>query len=218
MKNSTANGHTPSRYRAEFVDVLSRVEITTGRNEARCFDDGIAHIAALIAAVRSERRKAVLIGNGGSAAVASHAQNDLCKAAGVRALVFTEASLLTAIANDDGYGDVFRRPVALWSRRGDLLIAISSSGESTNIVQAVAAGRERRCSIVTLTGFSASNRLRRLGDVNVYVPASHYGHVETAHALIVHCAIDLVSIATRRSIGPGAEGLCLAPCRPLNRP
>jgi D-sedoheptulose 7-phosphate isomerase len=146
--------------------------------------------------VKDSNAKILLIGNGGSAALVSHMQNDLCKTVGVRAMVFTEGSLLTATANDDGYHAVFRRPVELWAEAHDLLIAVSSSGESENIVNAAIAAKAKGCRLVTMTGFSPMNRLRRLGDVNVYVPAATYGYVETAHALIAHCLTDNAVLRT----------------------
>jgi len=69
--------------------------------------------------------KALLIGNGGSAAIVSHMHNDLCKMVGVRAMCLTETPLMTALANDDGYETVFHKPISMWADRGDLLIAVS---------------------------------------------------------------------------------------------
>jgi D-sedoheptulose 7-phosphate isomerase len=134
----------------------------------------------------------MLIGNGGSAAIVSHVQNDLCKQAGIRALVFTEPPLLTALGNDCGYDSVFELPVELWASSGDLLIAVSSSGRSENILRAVHAATLQGCQIVTLSGFQADNPLRCMGDVNFYVPAHTYGFVESAHMALAHCLIDHV--------------------------
>jgi D-sedoheptulose 7-phosphate isomerase len=145
--------------------------------------------------VMREDKKIMVIGNGGSAAIASHFQNDLCKAIGVRALVFYEPSLLTALANDHGYRCIFQRPVELWAENGDLLIAISSSGESENILQAVQTARVKGCEIMTFSGFQAKNSLRRSGDLNFYVPSQSYGEVEVSHMALMHyltdCAITL---------------------------
>src|SRR4029450_8774875 len=118
---------------------------------------------------------ALLIANGGSAAIVSHLHNDLCKSVGMRAMVFHETSVLTAVANDDAYQDVFRRPVDLWADRGDVLIAVSSSGESENIVKAASLAKEKGCRVVTLTGLAPTNLLRRIGHVNIYVPSAAYG-------------------------------------------
>jgi D-sedoheptulose 7-phosphate isomerase len=189
----------PSAYLATFSRVLERVEVTTGDQGRVLVDEGIGSIVAWIVSLKERSGKALLIGNGGSAAIASHVQNDFCKALGVRALVFNEPPLLTAIANDDGFHDVFRRPIDLWADRDDLLIAISSSGQSENVVTAAAHAKERGCRVVTFTGFSPANRLRQVGTLNIYVPASTYGYVEMAHSVIAHCLIDFVAM---RSTAP----------------
>jgi D-sedoheptulose 7-phosphate isomerase len=126
--------------------------------------------------------------------------NVLCHAVGVRAIVFNEAPLLTAVANDHGYQDVFHRPIDLWADQHDVLIAVSSSGESPNIVKAATLAREKGCRVVTFTGFKPTNRLRQIGDVNVYVPASSYGYVEMAHSLISHCITDIAVMRTAAAI------------------
>ena len=138
----------------------------------------------------TSHRKIMLVGNGGSAAIVSHVQNDLCKAVGIRALVFTEQPLLTALANDNGYGSVYEFPVEQWAEAGDLLWAVSSSGNSENILRAALAASDRGCSIMTFTGFSTDNQLRQTGDLNFYVASDVYGYVETAHAGLSHMITD----------------------------
>ena len=136
----------------------------------------------------------MLIGNGGSAAIMSHLQNDLSKSAGIRAMVFTDASLLTATANDHGYGRVYEGPIELWADTGDVLIAVSSSGKSENILRGVRAARTGGAKIITLSGFSPENPLRKLGDLNFYVASPKYGEVEVCHNVLTNrFADDLVA-------------------------
>lgn len=189
-----------SAYLAAFSRVLERIEITTDEGETLSVDFGIDAVVESIVAVRERRGKALLIGNGGSAAIVSHVHNDLCKAVGVRALVFNETPFLTAMANDHGYHTVFHRPVDLWADADDLLIAVSSSGESENIVKAAALAKEKGCRVVTFTGFAPGNRLRQIGGLNVYVPVSDYGHVEMAHSVIAHFVTDTAVIRTSASV------------------
>jgi D-sedoheptulose 7-phosphate isomerase len=190
MKSSLVTA--PSAYLEAFSRLLERVEITAPGRVPRSLDDGIALVVESIVSLKSDGGgKVLLIGNGGSAAIVSHVHNDLCKVVGVRALVFNEAPLLTAVANDHGYHQVFHQPVDLWADCKDLLIAVSSSGESENIVRAAARAKDKGCRVATFTGFSPDNRLRQIGDVNIYVPDSAYGYVENAHSLIAHCVIDL---------------------------
>jgi len=185
-----------SGYFAEFSRVLERVEVTTRDGAGLPADDGIAAVIELIVTLKHQGGKALLIGNGGSAAIVSHMHNDLCKALGVRAIVFNETPLLTALANDEGYPEVFHRPIQLWADRHDVLISVSSAGESENIVKASALARDKGCKVVTFSGFKPTNRLRQIGDLNVYVPASTYGYVEMAHSVIAHCVTDIAAMRT----------------------
>jgi len=129
------------------------------------------------------------VGNGGSAALASHFAVDVFNA-GVRSTAFNDAALLTCMGNDCGYEQVFARPVALFASPGDVLIAISSSGRSPNILAAVGAARARGCAVITLSGFRPDNPLRGLGDWNFFAPAAAYGPVEMVHAFICHALVD----------------------------
>jgi D-sedoheptulose 7-phosphate isomerase len=189
MKSDSGAG--PNAYLVEFSRLVERIEITANQGEPMPLEQGIGSVIESIVSLKERGGKALLIGNGGSAAIVSHVHNDLCKAIGVRAIVFNDAPLFTATANDDGYHTVFQRPVDLWADANDLLIAVSSSGESENIVKAATLAKDKGCRLVTFTGFKPTNRLRQLGHLNVYVPASSYGPVEMAHSLIAHCVIDL---------------------------
>ena len=101
-------------------------------------------------------------------------------------MVFTEQPLLTALANDEGYGSVFEWPINMWAERNDLFITVSSSGQSENIVRGLKAAREKECRVITMSGFDPNNASRELGDLNFYVPSSVYAYVETAHTALAH--------------------------------
>ena len=186
--------NSATEYLQTLADLLSRVEVTDRNNSSQPLNDSAREAVAMIGSVREAGGKIMLIGNGGSASIASHIQNDLCKAVGVRTLVFNEQPLLTALANDDGYGSVFEMPVQLWSNQHDLLFAISSSGRSENILRAVSAASSRGCRVVTLSGFCTDNPLRRLGDLNFYVPSESYGHVELTHSTLLHFLTDSAAV------------------------
>jgi D-sedoheptulose 7-phosphate isomerase len=145
--------------------------------------------------IRAAGRRVMVVGNGGSAAIASHMQTDLAHSLGIRALVFTEPSVLTAQANDHGYEVAYRNLVNLWGEPGDLLVAISSSGRSKNILNACEAARAKGARVVTLSGFGPDNPLRSQGDLNFYVESSLYGPVECAHQVLVHHLTDQVLAA-----------------------
>jgi D-sedoheptulose 7-phosphate isomerase len=135
--------------------------------------------------------KLMFVGNGGSAAIAGHMAIDYSKNGGLRATAFNDGAALTCLGNDLGYDQVFARQIEWHARPGDLLIAISSSGRSANILNAVAEARRRDCRILTLSGFGADNPLRRLGERNLYVASREYGFVEISHLALCHAVLDL---------------------------
>ncbi len=142
--------------------------------------------------VRREKRRLFLIGNGASASMASHIAADLSKNARLSAEVFSDLSLITAIANDLSYEEVFAEPLRRRMVARDMLVAISSSGNSKNIVRAVKEAKGLGGMVVTLSAMGADNAIRSLGHLNLYVPATTYGLAETAHAAILHYWVDRV--------------------------
>ncbi|GIX46870.1 MAG: hypothetical protein KatS3mg131_1081 [Candidatus Tectimicrobiota bacterium] len=176
-------------YLHELHGYLCRIDVTDWHGRRLSFDQGMSRAVELLATAGTSG-KILLVGNGGSAAIASHLHNDLCKEAGLRAMVFYDQPLLTALANDLGYEEVFAHALARWSTPGDLLLAISSSGQSANILRAVEVATLHGCRVITFSGFSPTNPLRRLGDVNFYVPAHTYGFVEVAHMVLAHGLAD----------------------------
>jgi len=177
-------------YIRNLSELLMSTQVTDEHGADLSLDGGVNKAVEIILSVRSESGNVMVIGNGGSAAIASHMQSDLLRAVGIGAMVFSEASLLTALANDYGYGCVFERPVQLWAEARDLLVAISSSGQSENILRAARAAAGRGCQIITLSGFKADNPLRRLGNVNFYISSQAYGYVESAHSILAHFLTD----------------------------
>ena len=123
--------------------------------------------------------------------MASHFAADLAKNAHLHTEVFSDLSLVTAIANDMGYEHVFSEPLSRRAQKGDMLIAISSSGRSPNVLAAVAVARAHRVTVVTLSGMHDDNPLRAAGDLNFYVPATSYGYAETCHSSILHHWMDM---------------------------
>lgn len=139
------------------------------------------------------RGSAVLIaGNGGSAAIASHCAVDFTKSAGIRCLTFNEPDLITCLANDYGYERWVEKALEFYARPGDLVILISSSGQSPNMVRAAQHARARGLTLVTLTGFSAANPLRALGHVNFWVDSTVYNVVEMTHQMWLLAVCDLL--------------------------
>ena len=181
---------TFSGYAQELCLLLSHIEVTADSGERMSLEEGMNRVTSIILSKKSEERKIIVIGNGGSAAIASHMQNDLCKAVAVRSLVFNEAPLLSALSNDLSYMVAFEVLVDLWAENGDVLIAISSSGKSENIIRAADTARNKGCSVITLSGFKSNNPLRQKGDINFYIPVEDYGFVELGHSILTHYISD----------------------------
>jgi D-sedoheptulose 7-phosphate isomerase len=179
------------QYSEELLSFLERIIITDIKGQTLDVNEGLSQIITNTRKLKTTQNKVMIIGNGGSAAIASHLQNDLCKSAQIRAMVFTEPPLLTALSNDISYTAAYRELVNLWADKGDILFSISSSGRSQNIIDAVSTAREKGCNpIITLSGFLPDNPLRCLGDINCYIPSNEYGYVELAHSVLSHFVSD----------------------------
>ena len=135
-------------------------------------------------------KKTMIFGNGGSAAMASHVTVDLTKTAGIRAVNFNEADLLTCFANDYGYKNWVAKALEFYADEGDLAIMISSSGQSPNMLNGAKQAKEMKLPLVTLSGFRADNPLRTMGDVNLWVDSTAYNIVEMTHHVWLLAIID----------------------------
>ena len=169
---------------------LRRLAVTDRTGAAVSTADAVGQWVAMTRTAHEGGGYLYIIGNGGSAGMASHMAADACKNGHLRALSFSDVALLTATANDLAYDQVFSLPLERLARPGDLLVAISSSGNSPNIVRALEASRAIGLRAVTLTGMDGGNRARTLGDLNFYVPLSRYGWTESAHQVILHYWFD----------------------------
>ncbi|RJR34100.1 MAG: SIS domain-containing protein [Deltaproteobacteria bacterium] len=139
-----------------------------------------------------------LIGNGASASMASHISADLAKNAHLHTMVFTDLSLITACANDLCYEEVFADPLRRQMKKGDMLVAISSSGQSANILRAAQVAGKLGGLVITLSAMKPDNPLRTMGAYNFYVPAGTYGLAETSHAAILHFWVDQMVTVMRQ--------------------
>ncbi|MDE3155561.1 MAG: SIS domain-containing protein [Acidobacteriota bacterium] len=194
------NSDSATAYLRRLCDLACNVQVNREDGRPVPFEAAVAQAVDALAAVRMAGRKVLLVGNGGSAAVASHLQTDLCNAAGVRALVFNDAPLVTALANDFGASSVFERPASLWVDAGDLLLAVSSSGRSENILRAVRACVAGGAKAITLSGFAPDNPLRRSGHLNFYVSSQAYGYVELVHGILAHLFSDFLVQRQQREV------------------
>src|SRR5215472_12459807 len=174
------------------ADLLCATEVTSASRARLDFGDAVDWVTNRARAVHAAGNKLIFVGNGGSAAIASHMATDYSKNGGVRALALNDASMLTCLGNDLGYDRVFAKQIELHARKGDLVIAISSSGRSPNILNAVDAAAAAGCAIATMSGFTPDNPLRRKGEWNFYVASDRYGFVEIGHLTICHAVLDFL--------------------------
>lgn len=154
--------------------------------------DLLTKAAEMIKKANINGGKTIFVGNGGSAAMASHLSVDLTKAAGIRAINFNEADLLTCFANDYGYENWVARALEAYADKNDVVVLISSSGKSPNIINGVAQARRMELPVITLSGFSSDNPLRKLGDVNFWCDSKLYNIVEMTHHVWLLAIVDYV--------------------------
>ena len=179
---------TVTRYLDEVSDAARRVDVAA-----------ITDLLDLLEAAYRECRSVFVIGNGGSAANASHFAQDLSKGAlpsprskRFRVLSLTDnTAFMTAVSNDMGYEHVFDFQLRQFAEAGDVLVAISGSGNSPNILKAVEFAHEAGMQVVSVTGFDGG-RLRPLGDIQLHVPCDDMCQSEAVHAVLFHLVTDLL--------------------------
>lgn len=150
-------------------------------------------ISRIIKNVKKNKKKVILVGNGGSAAMASHVSVDLTKMCKIRAINFNEADLLTCFSNDYGYENWTWRAISFHADEKDLVICISSSGESKNIINAAKFSKKIGCKVVTLTGFNKSNSVKKIGHVNLWANSKNYNFIEMIHHTWLLLIVDMIA-------------------------
>ena len=142
----------------------------------------------------------VIVGNGGSAAIASHVAVDFLKAVGIRAITFNESSLITCYSNDYGYENWVKEALKSYVTKNDTIILISSSGESLNIINAAKYANIHNLNLITFSGFNKKNSLSKLGNLNIWVDSTNYNYVEITHNNFLLILVDLVKFNLNKTI------------------
>lgn len=170
-----------SDYKRDLITALDTVDL-----------DRVEELIEVFRKARAEDRQIFVFGNGGSAATANHFACDIVKGASYgrdkrfRIMALSEqVATMTAYSNDVGYESVFVEPLKNFARPGDIAMAISGSGNSENVIRAIAYANSIGCYTVGLSGMSGG-RLRPSVDLSVHVPANHMGRVEDAHFFVCH--------------------------------
>src|SRR5689334_7669091 len=162
------------RWIGSLANAMRAAEVTDRASKKITLEAGCEWVRKAAHEAHDAGNKIIFIGNGGSAGIASHLAIDFSKNGALRSLAFNDPSALTCLGNDLGYQNVFAKQLEFHARAGDLLVAISSSGRSPNILAAVETARQRQVGVVTFSGFDADNPLRRSGDVNFHVSSRLY--------------------------------------------
>ena len=143
--------------------------------------------------IKKNKKKIIIFGNGGSAAISSHFSVDMTKNANIRCINFNEPDLITCFSNDFGYDNWLSNSIKFYGDKGDILIAISSSGKSKNIINGCAAAKKKKFSkIITLTGYSINNPVMKKGDINLWINSKAYNFIENIHQFWLLLLVDLV--------------------------
>lgn len=180
-------------YIEELIEKIYGITVRR-KSEEKCstYQDGIQILLDVFLKHKESGSMLFFIGNGGSSAIASHMTADFMKNGGMNTYSLYDNAVTTCMGNDYGYEYIFSKPMEFLVQEGDLVVSISSSGNSANIINGIVTAKKKGAEIITFTGFSKDNKARALGDVNLYVPCSKYGIVESIHNLILQQIVDLI--------------------------
>ena len=178
-------------YIEELIDVLQSTEFNKGAT-SYSYEDGIKLLVDIFTKHKKSGSKVYFIGNGGSAAIASHMTADFMKNGGMNTVSLYDNAVTTCMGNDYGFEDVFSKPLSFLVSEGDLLVAISSSGKSQNILNSIDVAKSKGLNTISFTGFDSDNPVRSSSDAGVYIPSHKYGIVESIHNLILQEIVDLI--------------------------
>ena len=188
------------------MDPLSRVRdhfaesIATKQTSADALAESIAAAGRVMSDALLADGKILSCGNGGSAADAQHFSSELLnrfemERPGLPAMALTtDASTVTSISNDYSYEEIFSKQVRALGKPQDVLLGISTSGNSENVIRAIAAAHERGMKVVALSGRDGGRMadLFREGDVEIRVPATRTARIQEVHLVVIHCLCDLI--------------------------
>ena len=180
----------------QFKGTVVSTEISNEENLKFSLEDGLNKIYKLLLNLKNKKGNLYIIGNGGSAAIASHAVIDFMNVANISAHTLHDSASLTCMANDYGYENSFAKILNFILKKEDVLIIVSSSGKSKNMINAGKIVKEIGSILITLSGFNSKNTLRTLGDINIWSNSEDYGIVEVTHQFILHNLADRFLNAT----------------------
>lgn len=180
------------QYINELIQTLEQTKVYIRNDIEMNYDTGMQTLVTCFTRHKEAGTQIFFIGNGGSSAIASHMTADFMKNGGMKTYSLYDNAVTTCMGNDYGYEYVFSRPLEFLGKERDLLVAVSSSGNSQNIVNAIDTANVKNMEIITFTGFKRDNKAKQSGTINVYVPSEKYGIVESIHNLMLQQVVDLI--------------------------
>jgi D-sedoheptulose 7-phosphate isomerase len=174
----------------EFIkDYLERYNRSLFEND---ISDQMIKMKNMLINLKNNGKKVIIAGNGGSAAMASHASVDFTKQGGIRTVNFNESDLITCFANDYGFENWVAKAIEFYADKGDMVILISSSGSSQNMINASKKAKDIGLPIVTFSGFTHDNPLKKEGEINFWVDSKAYNVIENTHLIWLLMICDLI--------------------------
>lgn len=179
-------------YQKKLIEVMTNIELLNHKDSiiTKDYEILIGTLISIFQKAKADNKQVFFIGNGGSSGIAEHMTTDFMKNGGIHARSMFSTTVLTCFGNDYGYEEIFSKQLELLAEKEDILVAISSSGNSVNIVNAIKAMKKKNGIVITFTGFKNDNSVKQLGDYNIYVPIEEYGIVETLHQAILQHVVD----------------------------
>ena len=167
-----------------------------GRYKKSLFETDVSKLMIemkdILKEVSAKGNKVIIAGNGGSAAMASHVAVDFTKQGGIKTVNFNEPDLITCFANDYGYDKWVAKAIEFYGDPGDIVILISSSGSSQNMVNAAKTAKALEMMVITFTGFNEDNPLKQSGDLSFWLDSKAYNVVENTHQIWLLMICDLI--------------------------
>ena len=155
-------------------------------------NDKIVKLSKLISNIKKKNKKILVFGNGGSAAIVNHFTVDITKMYKVKCINLNESSIITCFSNDFGFDNWIKEAINYYADKDDLVILVSSSGMSMNMVNGGKKAIQQKCKLVTFSGFNKNNKLRKLGNINIWVESNIYNFVENLHQIYLLSVVDLL--------------------------
>ncbi|MBN23408.1 MAG: phosphoheptose isomerase [Bdellovibrionaceae bacterium] len=182
------------QWHEELRDSLVKTQYKINDNSI-CQREAYNQFSSLLKQTKERQGSIYWVANGGSNAIAAHLSQDIINKLKIASHSFTNSSLITCMSNDYGYENVYKIPLETYLKSEDLLIAISSSGNSKNILSAIETAQKKNCSVIGVSGMKDSNLIWNQKDLNlnIYLPSKRYGITEVGHEALLHGMIEVFS-------------------------